>query len=142
MKIRYVTCLITIALTGLSVTTAAAPRWEVDPAQLPPGLTKEKAVAMLEEIDHKTARERADEEAAQQRKAERVQRAAKKYEDRLAREVEKDPELRALKDKLEVGLKALENPDLSETDRTERLNRMAPDLKALRTRGLSKAGID
>jgi len=141
MNIRTVICL-GIALIGLSATALAAPRWEVDPSQLPPGLTKEKAVAMLEEIDRKTAKELADEEVAQRRKAERVQRAAKKYEERLARAVEKDPELKALKEKLEVGMKALENPKLSEKERTERLERMAPDMRTLRSKGLAKAGID
>ena len=141
MNICKVICL-GIALIGLSVTALAAPRWQVDPSQLPPGLTKEKAVAMLEEIDRKTEKELANEEAAQRRKAERVQRAAKKYEERLARAVEKDPELKALKEKLEAGMKALENPKLSEKERTERLNRMASDLQTLRNSGLAKAGID
>jgi hypothetical protein len=141
MNILIMICLV-VALTGLSAAALAAPRWEIDPSQLPPGLTKEKAVAMLEEIDRKTAKEVADEEAAQRRKAERVQRAAKKYEERLARAVEKDPELKALKEKLEAGMKALENPKLSEKERTARLERMAPDMKTLRSKGLAKAGID
>jgi hypothetical protein len=141
MNIRIMICL-AIILTGLSAATLAAPRWEVDQTKLPPGLTKEKAVAMLEEIDRKTAKELADEEAAQRRKAERVQRTAKKYEERLARAVNKDPELRALRDKIEAGAEALENPKLSEEERNTRLERMMPDLKALRTRGLTKAGVD
>jgi hypothetical protein len=120
----------------------AAPRWEVDPSQLPPGLTKQQAVAMLEETDRKTEKERADEEAADQRKAEQVRRAAKKYEERLARAVDKDPQLKALKEKLEAGMKALQNPKLSEKERAERLERMAPDIKGLRSKGLAKAGID
>ena len=120
----------------------AQPRWQVDPAHLPPAMSAEKAAAILKEIDRKTAGELAAEEAAQQRKAERVQRAARKYEERLARAVEKDPELRALKEKLEAGMKALDNPALSEEQRRERLERMAPDLKALRSKGLAKAGID
>jgi len=141
MNIMNVICL-ALALAGMSITAVAAPRWQVDPAQLPPGLTKEKAVAMLEEIDRKTEKELADEEAAQQRKAERVQRAAKKYEERLARAVDKDPELKALKEKLEAGMKALDNTELSDKERTERLNRMASDMKVLRARGLANAGIN
>jgi hypothetical protein len=52
------------------------------------------------------------------------------------------PELRALKEKLEAEMKALENPKPSEKERTERINRMAPDLQALRSKGLAKSGID
>ena len=39
-------------------------------------------------------------------------------------------------------MKALENPKPSEKERSERINRMAPDLKALRSKGLAKSGID
>jgi len=141
MNIRAVLCM-GIVLTGLAITATAAPRWEIDPSQLPPGLTKEQAITMLEETDRKTEKERVDEEAAEQRKAERVRRAAQKYEERLARAVDKDPELRALREKLEAGMKALENPKLSEKERDERLERMAPDMKTLRSKGLAKAGID
>ena len=141
MNIRIMICLV-VALTGFSAAATAAPRWEIDPSQLPPGLTKEQAITMIEETDRKTEKERADEEAAERRKAEQVRRAAKKYKERLARAVDKDPELRALREKLEAGMKALENPKLSEQERDERLERMAPDMKTLRSKGLAKAGID
>lgn len=141
MNIKYF-LLVTIATFGLAATASAAPRWEVDAAQLPPGMTKEKAVKLLDDIDKASAKEREQEEAAEKRKAERVQKAARKYEDQLAKAVEKDPELLALQAKLNAGIEALNNPDLSDDERAARIERMQPDLINFRNKGLAKAGIN
>jgi hypothetical protein len=127
---------------GLAGIASAEPSWKINPESLPPGMTSEKALAMLEEIDRKSAKEEEAEISRQKRRAERIQRVARKYEDRLAKAIDQDPELRALRDKLEAGAKALQQPNQNDEEISIRLERMAPDVARLRAKGLANAGID
>jgi len=141
MNIRYFACLV-LVMMGLSSLALAQEGREVDEAQLPPGKTKAQVQAMLKEIDRKTANELKQELAALQRQDERLRRVLKKYEDRIAKAVERDPELQALRDKLEAGSRAMNNPQLSDKEREARSERMAPDMRTFRQKALAKAGID
>jgi hypothetical protein len=141
MNIRYFVCLV-LAMMCVSSLALAQEGREVDETQLPPGKTKVQVQAMLKEIDRKTENELKQELAAVQRQDERLQRVLRKYEDRVRKAVERDPELQALRDKLEAGSRALNNPQLSDKEREARSERMAPDMRAYRQKALAKAGID
>lgn len=139
-SVRYV--FVMLLLSAVSLAAFGAPRWEIDESRLPPGLTKEKALKMLQEIDRKDAQQEAQEEQRQRGKADRARKAAKKYEDALAKAIERDPALKALHDKLRAGMRAMEDSRMSDEERKQRYERMLPDLEAFRRQGLAKSGID
>jgi hypothetical protein len=55
MNIGYFVLAI-IAMSSLAASVSAAPRWEKNAAQLPSGMTKEKAVKVLDGIDKASAK--------------------------------------------------------------------------------------
>lgn len=140
MRIRFISSCVVLLMAPL--VASAAPNWEIDESRLPPGLSKEKAISILEEIDRKSASERKREKDLQLRRAEPAQRMAQKYGSRILQAIESDPDLRALRDRLEAGFRDLGNPEMSEGAREARHRQMLPDMESLRRRSLDKAGID
>jgi hypothetical protein len=141
MNIKFLFLSVAVMVTLPSL-AAGQGRSELDEGQLPPGKTKAQVQSMLEEIDRKTAQEAQKELAALERQDEKLNRILKKYEDRLAKAVERDPELSALRDKLEAGAQALTDPQLNDQERDASLERLAPDRAQFRLKALAKAGID
>lgn len=91
---------------------------------------------MLEEIDRESAQETEREIAEMRRQDAAIQRVLDKYKERVERAIEKDPELRGLRDKIEKEERAITyNNRLSNEEREERYKQIAPEVEKFRRAG-------
>ncbi|MFU8817555.1 MAG: hypothetical protein ACNA7W_19590 [Pseudomonadales bacterium] len=123
----------------LAVHVHAAPNWEIDERALPPGVTKQRALQMLEQADAATAAENQREQQAFEQRGKRVERAAQKYTGQLRRAVDADPQLKAQAQQLEARMQAMAANGEAPPEQRESL---AAEARTFYGRAAARAGID
>lgn len=130
----------TLIVLLLAAAAHAQPKWEIDEKALPPGITRERAQAMLESADAVDAEEGRQQQQRDEARARRLQQAMQKHEERIPRALAADPALAAQRARIEAAMKALDGA--GPEDRPGKAQSLAADLKAFRRAAFSKAGID
>ena len=135
----------TVAIIGLlvgcfvTIQAFAEPNWEIDERALPPGMTKQRALQMLEQADAATAAENQREQQAFEQRGKRVESATQKYTAQLRRAIEADPQLKAQAQQLEARMKAMAADDGAPPQQRESF---AAEARTFYGRAAARAGID
>jgi hypothetical protein len=125
-----------------SAMAAAQPAWKFDPSELPPGMAREDVERILKAQDQQDLKEIERELNKQRARADRVARASRKYDERIAKAIARDPELQALSDKVRAGLQAATPEGYTPEQEAQRLSAISADAKRLRELAMTSAGIN